>query len=130
MSNLTIIFIGAFGIFLLIIGIWIVSRRIGCNTLIQGVFVKCNGIWSNNVTSYVPVFKYTYNNVEYELQSFDLIPKKLRKTYIGGNVYPIFINPNAPRDFVADKRLKGSDIAIFAFGLTFVLFALLIFVTR
>ena len=130
MSNSTILFIGIFGIFLLIIGIWIVSRRIGCNTLIKGVFVKCNEIWSDNVTSYFPVFKYTYNDVEYELQSFDSIPKKLFKTYTSGNVYPIYINPGTPRDFVVNKRLKRSDIAIFAFGVTFVLFALLIFVTR
>ena len=128
MSNSTIIFIGVFGISLIIIGIWIVLLRIGCNTLIQGVFVKCNKIWSNNVSSYFPVFKYTYKSVEYEIQSFDSIPKKLRKTYIGGNEYPIYINPNAPRYFVVDKRVKGSDIAIFAFGLSFVLFALLMFI--
>ena len=130
MGNSTIIFIGVFGIFLLFIGIWIVSRRIGCNTVIEGIFIKYNEIWSNNVTSYFPVFKYTYNDVEYEIQSFDSIPKKFCKAYTSGNVYPIYINSSTPREFVVNKRLKMSDITIFVFGVTFVLFALLVFVTR
>lgn len=129
MNNSSAIFILIMGIILLVIGIWIVARRNRCSVLIQAEYIKCNPISVNCVTSYYPVFRFTYNSTVYENQSFDSISKKQYNTYRLGYFFPVYINPNNPRDIVMNKKFKFTDGLIIIIGLLFVLFSIIYFMT-
>lgn len=129
MNNSSAIIILIMGILLLVIGIWIIVRRNRCSILIQAEYIKCNPISANYVTSYFPVFRFTYNGIVYENQSFDSISKKQYNTYRLGYLFPVYINPNNPRDIVMNKKFKFTDGLIIIIGLLFVIFSIIYFMT-
>lgn len=117
------------GIFITYMGILILIWKSKCNKEITGTFMKFNVYKSYSgysvSTSYAPVFKYTYNNKEYESQTFEGFSKKIIDKFTYGKEYNIFINEKKPRKFVIDKKFRISYVFIIIFGIFFVILSLL-----
>jgi len=114
------------GLIVLLCGIWIIVRKKNCTILTQGVFVRYTEFSLNMSSSYYYTFKYNFNSMNFERQSFDVIYKRQLQSMTTGNVYPIFVNPKHPTDFVLDKGIKFGDVLMIGIGIIFLIAILLI----
>lgn len=94
-----------------------VYRVSNCNTQIWGTYFSCQRYSGNKgFTYYAPIFRYHYKGVEYQRQTNETYSlKKLNKKFVYGQMYPIWINENAPEAFMTSKRIQpGFVITLFA----------------
>lgn len=105
------------GVFLIIFFIILKYLKSKCNTEIEAIYIKSNDYWSVHVTQYAPVFKYNFNGVEYEKQTFQAFPKKHIKDLVVGEKYNILIDERKPTRFVINKKVKNGEIVILLTGI-------------
>ena len=96
------------GVFLILFFIILQYSKSKCNTEIEAIYVKSNAYWSVHVTQYAPVFKYNFNGIEYERQTFQAVPKKYIKDLVVGEKYNILINEKKPTIFILRKKVSIS----------------------
>lgn len=116
-------------LFLLIFFIILVILKRNCKTKIIGIFIRYNYYPGNvYVTGYAPIFNYTFNNIEYERQTFQTIFGKKIKQFEPNKQYEIYININSnnPKIFVINKKIELSNILLLILGIIFITFSILI----
>ena len=109
------------GVFLIIFFIILKYLKSKCNTEIEAIYIKSNDYWSVHVTQYAPVFKYNFNGIEYERQTFQAVPKKYIKDLVVGEKYNILINEKKPTIFILRKKVKTGEIIILLMGIFFII---------
>lgn len=122
----------AFIIGFLLIGFNIFTQylKLKCNTKITGEFVKTNKYisYGNGIssTNYSPVFKYTFNDITFENQTFQTFSKKyIEKNFLNGKFYTIYINKKHPKNFIIEKRFQPSDWLILLLAIFFLIIGFL-----
>ncbi len=121
------IFFLLLGLFLTIFFIILVVLKSKCKTKIIGTFIRYNYYPGNvYVTGYAPIFKYTFNNIEYVRQTFQTIFGKKIKQFEPNKQYEIYINSNNPKIFVVNKKIELSNILLLILGIIFITFSILI----
>ena len=88
-----------------------------CTVEVDAVVSSLNHVGYDAVTdpvhsdSYYPVFKYTYNNQEYNIQSN--YPCNTSKLLLHeGDKVKIMINPNKPNEFIREEKVLNRNLII------------------
>lgn len=112
----------ALGLLLLLVGINDLYSIFRCTKRIEGVYCGYNTYYgSHGVSSYSPVFEYTYNGALYHEQTTQTVSRRqLTKNMTKGNRYSIYINPKCPGVYVLFRRLRAGGVVCFIIGTAFV----------
>lgn len=109
------------GLFLILFFIRLRYLKSKCNKKIDATYLKYNSYTSTGghgwVTSYAPIFKYTFNNKEYINQSFQLLSKKKIQEFTVNKNYNIIINEKKPSKFILYKNIEFTEILILLMGI-------------
>lgn len=109
------------GLLLLLVGINDVYSIFRCTKRIEGVYCGYNTYYgSHGVSSYSPVFQYTYDGRLYHEQTAQTVShRQLTKNMKEGNQYSIYINPKCPGVYVLFRRLRASGVVCLTIGMVF-----------
>ena len=112
-----LIVFGIFALFLMSLGAWRIAMRSGCNTEIQGVFVRYDRISApKGGVRYVPVFRYRIRAGECEWRSLDSFAERARPDFVVGQVYSIWINAKKEKRFVVRRGVGVDGIGLLIMG--------------
>lgn len=111
----------ALGLLLLLVGINDLYSVFRCTKRIEGVYCGYRTYYgSHGVSSYSPVFKYTYDGRLYHEQTAQTVSRRqLTKNMTEGNQYFIYINPKCPGVYVLFRRMRVSGVVCFVIGAVF-----------
>lgn len=112
-----------FGLLLFLVGVNDLYSIFRCTKKIEGVYCGYNTYYGGNaVSTYAPVFEYTYNGTFYHEQTTQNISyKQLTQNMVKGNTYPIYINPKCPGIYILSKKIKIGTILCLLFGIMFLI---------
>lgn len=96
-----------------------VYRLSNCNTQIWGTYVSSQKYAGHRgFHHYAPIFRYNFGGVEYERQTNETYSlKKLNRKFSYGQMYPIWINENAPESFITKKRIQAGHVMTLLAGI-------------
>lgn len=89
------------GLLLFAMGGWSIFSTLRCTAPVEGTLLQAVATASRDMKRYAPVFAYEFGGQSYEgpcLQSFP--GQLLRKKYVHGGSYRIFVDPQNPARFV------------------------------
>lgn len=111
----------ALGLLLLLVGINDLYSIFRCTKRIEGVYCSYNTYYgSHGVSSYSPVFEYTYDGRLYHEQTAQTVSRRqLTKNMTEGNQYFIYINPKCPGVYVLFRRMRVSGVVCLVIGAVF-----------
>lgn len=104
-------------------------RLLNCNTQIWGTYVTYQiYTGSKGYRSYFPIFRYNFGGVEYQKQTHESYSlKKINKRFAYGQIYPIWINENAPEAFITKRSLpSGHVVTLFAGILILIIYSVML----
>lgn len=97
---------------LLLIGmpIGVIRQTKTCSVSINALYIGAMRYHSGRGNdSYAPVFRYTYNNQEYEVQTpISYSKSKVEEKYKIGSSYPVYINPDFPENCIDTLDVPSS----------------------
>lgn len=94
-----------FGCVLFVCCMYDIYRILRCKEKIKGVYCDyCAYRGGVIIKTFAPIFKYTYNQMEYRLQTTQNYSyKRLRKKFIPGNVYDLYVNAKHPSAYIIER---------------------------
>lgn len=107
-------------------------RLLKCKTQIWGTYVTYQIHRGNKgYRSYFPVFRYNFGGKEYQRQTHESYSlKKINKKFAYGQLYPIWINENAPEAFITKKSLPAANIVALFAGIMMLMIYCVVLITE
>lgn len=107
----------AFGFLFFSIGLSRWKDRLSCKDKINATFIKISSDHSFGTTKIWAEFEYRYNGKNYTGHTLDNLSRRELKKFVSGKTYPIYINPNSPKNCRCTKRtLVLEDLILVIFG--------------
>ena len=110
-----------FGGLIAFLGICNMGHIITCNQPIRGIYRGYNRVSTGRGGPlYFPVFDYQVAGADFHEQSTEIVSKsKLKREFVEGEWYEIYVNEKRPRMFIVTKRIHLRDVLVTMAGLIF-----------